>query len=180
MSGTHEPGKGKRAPGTPPVSDKVRAKIRKLARLGTMSQSQVARECGVSRSTVVRVCAAAGIHFDRSGIAPAIEARGVDLKAHRLKLSERTVTEALSLFDKLHAEHEVHHFDKDGIVSWATLKGPTSSDVKNYAIAIGILLQRHADLIKIDSDARDLPAVELWLAQVMGTNVPDTVPAEWV
>lgn len=158
-----------RASRTAPLTDATKAKIRKLARTGTMSRNAVARECGVSPTTVARVCAAAKppITFDRTATAQATEAKLVDLKVRRAALSQRAVDEVDRLFGLLTTPHEITHWDKDGFIHRAQIELPSSGDVKNYATAIGILLDKHLALVKHDSDDRDKPAVDKWL-EAMG------------
>lgn len=168
-SGTTPPkGSGQRGGGRRPVDSKTRARVRKLARSGK-SRNAIARECTLSPSTVSRICAEAKppISFDRSKTAAAVEAHSIDLKAKRATLSVRAVTEVERLFGLLDAQHEVIHWDKDGIMHRGTIASPTSGDVKNYATSIGILIDKHLVLVKTDSDDRDLPAVDQWLAAMM-------------
>lgn len=160
---------GQRGGGRTPVDSKTRARVRKLAR-GGMSRNAVAREVGISTYSVSRICAEAKppITFDRSAIKVATEARQVDLKAARGELATRAVQEARRLFGLMSAEHEVIHWDKDGIMHRGTIDQPTSGDVKNYAIAVGILLDKHVVLTKVDADPTDLPAVDAWLDWMTG------------
>lgn len=154
-----------------PVDAKTRARVRKLAREGNLSRNAIARECKISPSTVSLICAEAKppITFDRTKTAAATEARTTDLKAKRAEISQRAVAEVERLFTLLAAPHEVIHWDtKTGWMSRDTIDRPTSGDVKNYATAIGILLDKHLVLVKTDSDDRDLPAVDQWLEAMMG------------
>lgn len=168
---------GQRGGGRPPVDSKTRARIRKLAREG-LSQAEVARRAGVSRSTVAKVCAEARppIAFDRSKTAAAVEAHSIDLKAARSQLAEDAITQVRDLFTALTAPHEVTHWDREGLMHRATIDKPTSGDVKNYAVAIGILMDKHMALVRFDGDDRDLPAVEQWL-RAMGVGGQQTVVA---
>lgn len=152
-----------------PVDAKTRARIRKLARDG-MTRNAIAREVGVSPSTVSKVCEAARppITFDRTATAAAVEAHSIDMKAVRAKLSEQAVERVGKLFDLLDAKHTVFHFDKDGVMSTGTLDRPTSGDMKNYITSIGILIDKHIALVRYDSDDRDLPAVDKWLMAMLG------------
>lgn len=154
------------------IDDKTRARVRKLARAGR-SQNAIAREVGIAQSSVKRICDAAKppITFDRSKVRAANEARVFDAKAARAKVSEQAVERIGKLFDLLDAEHTVHHFDKDGVMSTGTLDRPTSGDVKNYVTSIGILVDKHLALVKMDSDDRDLPAVDKWLAAMLGVDL---------
>ena len=151
--------------GRRPVDDKTRERIAALAAEG-WSRNAIARECKVSPSTVSRLLPAGT--FDRTATAAATEAKVQDLKGQRAELSRMAVTEIHRLFGLLTAPHEVIHWDKDGDMHRGTIDRPTSGDVKNYATALGILTDKHLALIRHDSDDRDLPAVDRWLAAVMG------------
>lgn len=158
----------RRPGGRVPVDSKTRARVVKLAR-GGMSRNAVAREVGISTSTVTRICrdAKPPVSFDRSATRVAVEARTVDLKAKRTEIAERAVVEVERLFGLLDAEHEVINWH-EGFMSRGTIDRPTSGDVKNYATAIGILVDKHLVLTRHDSDDRDLPAVDAWLAVTLG------------
>ncbi|MFE1644124.1 helix-turn-helix domain-containing protein [Microbacterium sp. P01] len=153
------------ARGRTAVDEHTRARVRKLAREG-MSRNVIARETGLASSTVSRICKAAGIPFDRAQTMAATEARVIDLRAERARLAERAVLKAHELLDRMDAEHEVIHWDKDGVLHRATISHPTSGDVKNYWISLGIATDKHLALIRHDSDDKDLPAVDQWLAWV--------------
>lgn len=163
-------GNGQRGGGRRPVDSKMRARIVKLGREGK-TRNAIAKLVGVSPSTVSRICADAKppVSFDRSKTAVALEAAKFDAKLARAELSERAINEARRLFGLLSAPHEVVHWDtKTGWMSRDTIDLPTSGDVKNYATAIGILLDKHLVLVRTDSDDRDLPAVDQWLEAMMG------------
>jgi len=151
------------------VDDKTRARVRKLARAGK-SRNAIAREVGIDGSTVTKICAEARppIRFDRSATKAATEARVEDLKAERARIAQSTLAEARRIIGLLSSPHEVTHWDKDGIMHRDVVNLPTSQDVKNYATAIGILTDKHLVLVRHDSDDRDLPAVDKWLAQMLG------------
>lgn len=151
------------------IDAKTRARIRKLAREG-MSAYRIAKTVGVAQSSVTRICAEAKppISFDRSKTAEAVEAHTIDLKAKRAEISQLAVAEVQRLFGLLTTQHEITHWDtKTGWLVRGTIERPTSGDIKNYATAIGILVDKHLVLVKTDSDDRDLPAVDQWLAAMM-------------
>lgn len=164
--------KGQNGGGRKPVSSETRDRIIALARPGNMSQAAVAREAGVSRGTVAKVCREADppITFDRSMTAAAVEAHSLDMKAERAKIAEKAVGEVHRLFGLLTSPHEVTHWDKEGIMHRGTISLPTSGDVRNYATAIGILTDKHLVLVRHDSDDRDRPAVEMFLNAVLGRS----------
>lgn len=69
-----------------PITEEVRARILELAR-GGMSCNGIAREVGVSPSTVSRAAKKAGVSFDRAQTAKAVEAAKVDVAALRAELA---------------------------------------------------------------------------------------------
>jgi DNA-binding Lrp family transcriptional regulator len=155
---------GQRGGGRRPVDSKTRARVEALGRAGQMSRNAIAKDVGISPSTVTRICreATPPITFDRSATAVAVEARQLDLKAERARISARLIAEIDGLFDKMHAPHVVVGW-YEGSASEHVLDQPTSGDVKNYATTLGILLDKHLALVKHDSDDRDKPAVDKWL-----------------
>lgn len=135
------------------------------------SRNAIAAELGISPSTVTRICQQhePPISFDRLPmVQAAITAAKFDAKAARAEISQQTIEQARELLERFNAPHELTHFDKDGFIHRAQIDRPTSGDVKNYAIAIGILIDKHAALVKFDTDDADLPAVDAWLVSVMG------------
>lgn len=174
MSGTQEGKKrGQNGGGRPPVDSKTAAKVRRLARSG-LSQAEVARRCEVSRSTVARICAAAKppISFDRSHTSAAVQAHATDLKAQRQALAEDVLVQARGIMAKFTAPHvKVGWYQ--GMGSEHYLDGPESGDVKNYAIALGILLDKHLVLVKHDSEGVDLQGLDAFLAHLIpGMRLP--------
>lgn len=152
------------------VPDKTRIRVEELARAGEMSRNAIAKLVGISPSSVSRICKRAEppILFQAKMPPEAVAALEDDLKARRARISSMAVTEVERLFTLLTAEHEVIHWDREGFMHRGTISSPTSGDVKNYATTIGILLDKHAMLTRFDSDDRDLPAVDKWLAAMVG------------
>lgn len=153
-----------------PVDAKTRARIEAMARTGQHSRNAVAREFGVSPSTVSRICreATPPITFDRSATSAAVEAHARDLKAQRATLAQDVLDEARAVLAKFQQQH-VKIGWYQGMASEHIMDGPESGDVKNYAIALGVLVDKHLVLVREDSDDRDLPAVEVFLR---GQGVP--------
>lgn len=150
------------------IDDKTRARVRKLARAGR-SQNSIAREVGIAQSSVKRICDAARppITFDRSKVAAANEARVFDAKAARAQVAEQAMQRIGKLFDLLDAEHTVIGW-YEGVATEHTIKRPTSGDMKNYITSIGILIDKHLVLVRHDSDDRDLPSIDKWIAAMLG------------
>ena len=150
------------------VDAKTRARVLELARSG-MGRNEVARESGVSADTVTRICRAAKppVTFDRAQTKVATEARLVDLKARRTALSTAILDDVDKMRERLFAEYLVRSVDRDGnTVEYMAL--PTARDWRDTLTAIGIGIDKHIVLTRHDSDDRDLPAVDAWLAAMMG------------
>lgn len=163
--------RGQRGGGRQPVDSKTRARVRKLAREGQMSRNAIAKECGISTSTVTRICAEATppITFDRTMTKVAVEARTVDLKARRTALSSSMLDDVDELRRRMFLDYQVKTTDGNGtVVTYEA--SPGARDWKDTMTAVGIAIDKHLVLVKADSDDRDLPAVDAWLAAMMGGN----------
>lgn len=154
--------------GRPPVDPKTHARIAALHAEGK-SRNAIARELGISGSTVTRHLPPGS--FDRSRIEPAIQAAEWDAKRARLELSKTSLVEAGRLIGLMSSPHTLTHWTKDGELKRAQLDLPQSGDVRNYAVAAAVLVDKHLALIRADSDDRDLPAVDAWLEHVSGLAV---------
>lgn len=185
-SGTRKPrgktsGDAPRPGGRRPVDSKTRARVVKLAteldEAGKRrTRNAIAKLVGISPSTVSRIVAEDAPEFSWADQAAAVEAtnlRSRDLKAERQTMAADIMDEARRVIAKFSAAHEVIHWDKDGDMHRGTIDAPTSGDVKNYAIALGILIDKHLVLTKADTDDRDLAAVDQWLAAMGGDAAPE-------
>jgi predicted transcriptional regulator len=172
MSGTQDESKGTGG-ARRPVDAKTRTRVRKLAREGR-GRNAIAREVGISPSTVSMICAEARppITFDRTASAVAVQARVVDLKARRQVLAERVLSEAIAQLDKLSQPHEVINWH-EGMMSRDTIDQPTSGDVKNYATAAAILIDKHLVLIRHDSEGGELSGLDRFLDHLMPGRATD-------
>lgn len=161
---------GQRGGGRQPVDSKTRALVRKLARSG-LSRNEVARRSGVSTYSVSKICADASppITFDRRAIAAATEAKIIDHKARRAAISGQMLDLVGEFQSRMFKELTVRTTDGQGTVITYTVD-PTARDWKDTMTAIGISIDKHLAIVRIDSDDRDLPAVDQWLAAMMGAT----------
>lgn len=199
--GTHKPTRTRRAPQPEPpaaptkptakkrgsgaggaVPPEKRARVVELATTlredGTRwSVRAIAAEVGVAATTVRRIVKADGPEgFTWEGaLTPATAARVADGAARRAAIAERYLAEAERILDRLSAPHESIHWDKDGFMHRGHLDGPLSGDVRNYAIALGILTDKHLQITRADGGDADPSAVDAWHADVMGEK-PAGVP----
>lgn len=153
----------------PPAKRRAIEEAGREALMSGRSVRSIAKEFGVAPSTVTRIFQRADppIVVDRSKTAPATEARIEDMKARRAKIAEDALNEVTRMLGLMTAPHTVVGWHQ-GAASEHVLDRPTSGDVKNYAIAIGILIDKHTQLARFDSDDRDLSAVDQWLEHIMG------------
>jgi hypothetical protein len=94
----------------------------------------VAREFSVSGETVTRICAEAGLTFDRSATEAAVRARSIDLAAERTALVQQMVAEAQEEMDLLNAPYLVWSFGgMDGELH-SHLLDSAPMDVRNTAM----------------------------------------------
>lgn len=118
----------------------------------------IARQFSVAKSTVSKVASDAGITnaFDRTKTKGASEARRADNQLRRAELISDLYVEAKALIhEKLKSPHTVHHFTKDGEFVTGQLDGPTSTDIRNYWVSIGIALDKARQLEQIDDGSAD-------------------------
>jgi hypothetical protein len=153
-----------------PITDAQKRKIRALHKQG-LGRNAIAREVGCSLSTVTMVCRAAGLGFDRTKTAQAVEARKIDLADLRTKAAERSLLRVHIIHDRLDA------FDKAGTFTYhvSTGKGVetitephvTAEYELKYAQAIASHERTAAHASPVATDT-DLPAVDAWLAHMAG------------
>ena len=70
----------------PAITDEQRQQVLRLAREGTLSRNQIAKDVGVSAGSVTNICKAAGVSFDRTATEVAVRSRKADLAARRAEL----------------------------------------------------------------------------------------------
>ncbi|MFJ5046397.1 hypothetical protein [Streptomyces sp. NPDC088719] len=115
------------------LSEEQRAAVLEAARRPGATRNGVARETGVSEGSVTSICTTAGISFDRSATAAAVQARVIDLKAARLGL-------ATSMLDDVQVARQRMH-GADG-----------NRDFLDGAKAVAALAGTHVRLVAVDKD----------------------------
>ncbi len=117
-----------------PVEALTREKIQEAARDGSRSRNSIAREFSVSGETVTRICAEAGITFDRSKTEAAVRAHALDIAAEQQTLLRMMVAEVQEELDLLNAPYLVWSFGgMDGEIH-SHLLDAAPMDVRNMAI----------------------------------------------
>jgi len=134
------------------------------------SRNGIARTLGVAPSTISRWCAAADppVTFDRTATRAATEARVDDAKARRAKLSTALLDDLDALRADLFTERTRVHFDPKSGKTTTYTAPPTPGELRDLVVSVGVLLDKHLTLARHDSDDRDLPAVDQWIAWALG------------
>lgn len=139
-----------------------------------MTRNAIAREVGVSPSTVTKVCDTARppITFDRTATATAVEARATDLKARRQALATGLLDDVERLRGMLFSDIERKHMSvTNGEVTYYTK--PVPGEIKDLLIAAGIGIDKHLTLVRHDTDGVDLQGLDLFLAHLIpGARLP--------
>lgn len=113
------------------------------------SRNDVAREHGVSASTVSRIAAANGRSFDRSKTKRATEAKKADVASRRAAFSERLIRLAELSMDQALAE-----------------LGEASA--RDAAVVLGIAVDKHLAVERHDNSGESHAAVDQWLQEMTG------------
>lgn len=139
-----------------PVDDQTRAKIQDAARDGSRSRNSIAREFSVSGETVTRICAEAGITFDRMKTEAAVRAHAIDLAEERMLLAKMMVAEAHEQMDILNAPYLIYSFGgMDGEIH-SHLLDSAPMDVRNIAMrSAGVAFDKLTRIVEKDSGGLD-------------------------
>lgn len=136
----------------PPLDPDKRAAIAQAIRDGGR-RNEIAREHGVSPSTVTTIATAEGIDgaFDRSATKRATEARNADVAAERARLKSLLVEDAHRLRQQLWLPCTMHNFGgKDNTHNSIELPQPTFEQQRNIMTSVGIAVDKVAALEKLD------------------------------
>ncbi|MBD3544485.1 hypothetical protein [Streptomyces sp. JV180] len=104
------------------LSEQQRAAVLEAARRPGATRNGVARETGVSEGSVTAICSAAGISFDRSLTAAAVQARVIDLRAARVGLATSVLDDVQLARQRMHGAEDNRAF-LDGAKAVAALAG---------------------------------------------------------
>lgn len=152
--------------------------IQKLAKEG-LTLSAIAKQTGISRNTCRRYAGEVGVDFTanrKAGLEEATQIQSLSLKQRRQKLAERMLDEADRLLDQLHQPHLAFSFGgKDNTYEEHELAAPPAADKKHLVGAAGILMQKHLEYIKHDSDNGASEAVSLVSRLVDSLSMPPEV-----
>lgn len=133
----------------------------------------IAGEMSRSKRTISVHADKLGLSFDRTSTAKAAEAVHVDNKARRVALEERLLREADKVLDQLWKPAIVFSFGgQENLYSEHELDQPQFGDQKAIMQTAATALNSANKLNEMNSDGRDLPAVDAWLAAMTGSELP--------
>ena len=115
-----------------PITDEQRQQVLRLAREGTLSRNQIAKDVGVSAGSVTNICKAAGVSFDRTATEVAVRSRKADLAARRAELQLQLLQDAARLREQLWQPATYTELGK-----FSAAKGEGGAFVQNGGIAPG-------------------------------------------
>lgn len=155
------------------VTDQERQRIIELHSQG-LSRNAIMREVGRSAAVVSQTIKAAGLSFNREGVAAATKAKQVDNAAKRARLESDLLDDAARLREQLWQPHV--YFDwggKDHDYDSVTMPEPTPTDKRNLIQAASVAITSSVRIAAIDSDASQGSAVDQWLSHMMGSEDRD-------
>lgn len=134
-----------------PLPDRKRAAILADIEAGQKSRNQIARDHGVSVSTVTKLAPPGS--FDRSQTKNATAAAVADNRRIRAQISRRLLTKANELLNQMDQPHIVFNIGgKDNVYTEHLMDRPPTTDLRNLMTSAAVAIDKHAVLEKLDSD----------------------------
>ncbi len=135
-----------------PITDRDRTEVRRLHAEGK-SRNAIARAIGRSASTVSKIAKAEGLRFEGGArVAPATEARQLDLAEQRRQIVARLYARASANLDRVEAEQYVRvELLPTGRPVRLVSDEPPAQDERHHSQAIGSYLTSAARLVEIDA-----------------------------
>ncbi|MFF0378771.1 hypothetical protein [Actinoplanes missouriensis] len=140
----------------PRIPDDKRAAILADIKAGTKSRAQIGRDHGVSAPTVGKLANEAGIKdaFSRTQTENATRAVVADNRSRRAQIASDLLDDVARFRERAWSKYTYYERGSDG-PELVTLDLPPLKEAKEAYVAIGISLQRHAELEKLDADRGD-------------------------
>ncbi|MEV7011564.1 winged helix-turn-helix domain-containing protein [Streptosporangium sp. NPDC051022] len=134
-----------------PLDDKTRAAILNDIRVDEKSCRGIAREHGVDPGTVSRIAKQAGITdaFQRGKTKKATEAAQADAASDRASLATASLVVAKRALKRMD-------------------EALPQASARDAAVAFGIAVDKHRQLVEMDRDPEGLAAVDAWLRGITG------------
>ncbi|PRX23485.1 helix-turn-helix domain-containing protein [Actinoplanes italicus] len=138
-----------------PITDEDRGRIISLHAEG-LSRNKIAKLAKRSQATVSKVCAEAGLSFDRHLVAEAVAARVVDAAHRRAKLQDEALAGAQRLMEQMFTESKIYNFGgKENDYNERSVPEPPFRDKQSIAIAVKALADTALKLAEYDKDTGD-------------------------
>lgn len=151
-------------------SDEESRRLRDLHADGRSLHS-IAKEMGRSKQTISKWAKTLGLSWDRAETAKAAQAKHVDNKVRRAALEERLLCEAALFLDKIHLPSIVFSFGGQyNEYAEHKLDNPPINDQKSLIQSASTALTAANKLHELNSDGKDLPAVDAWLEAMTGSD----------
>jgi transposase-like protein len=137
---------------------------------GGKTRNRIARDRGVSPSSVSKIAGEEGISFDRAQTKSATEAATADARAVRAVTSRRFLDEANRLLDQMHQPHVAYNFGgKDNTYEEHEFPEPPVDAKRTLITAAAIAYDKHLAQERHDADdGQGLSAVDAWLRGMLG------------
>lgn len=143
-----------------PVDEETRKQV-VVAHGEGKSRNAIAKEFGIAGQTVTRICAEAGLSFDRTQTTLAVRARSVDLADARLLLAQKMVVAAQDALDDLDAPYLVFNFGgKDNTFEEHLLDGPPEEVRRSIMTTAGIAFDKATKAVESVSDEGNLTQIK--------------------
>lgn len=144
------------------------SRVRELHAEG-MGLNAIARELGLSASTVSQMAKQEGLSFDRAATRNAVEARKVDAAAMRAELQIGLLQDAKRLRSELWSPCTVFNFGgKDNTYEEREIDAPPFADKLKLVQAVGVAITHSLRIADHDANTADLPVVDAWLQHMTG------------
>ena len=134
--------------------------------------THVEKLLGIPKGTVTRWAKEAGVEtVSVSTTREATQAASVYAKSRRQELTGLLLEDAHRLREQLWQPSRLVNFGgKDNTLAETMLDEPLFVDKKNIMSAVGMAVDRVMKLEAVDSNDRDMPAVDAWLSHMMGDS----------
>jgi hypothetical protein len=136
------------------IPDDKRAAILADIKAGAKGRNQIARDHGVSVSTITKIAQDSGstTAFDRSDLKKATEAAVIDSKALRVATARRFLDKANGLLDQMDQPHIVFNIgDKDNTYTEQLMQRPPTGDLRNLMVSAATAIDKHLVLERHDA-----------------------------
>jgi hypothetical protein len=175
VTGSRGKGKGtQNGGGRRPVDSETRRQVVEMAttpdeRGRRRSRNAIAKALGLSTSTVTRIVQEDGPEgftwLAQAAAVTAQRSQSLDLRTRRAGISAGLVDDVERMRRMLWQPMERSHVAFGEVTRWES--PPDPNELRNIAIALGVLVDKHLVLARFDGDDLNVSAVDAWLDSVM-------------